>query len=80
MGELGEEQRVELGIPQGSNLAPLLFIIYTNDLKSELKYGKVFAFADDLAIITAHRNIKNAEKNTQNDLLVVSRGDRGYLR
>lgn len=45
----GREHDVKVGIPQGSSLAPILFIIYTNGLQKILKYSRVFAFADDLA-------------------------------
>lgn len=44
---LSDIKSIERGIPQGSILSPLLFILYTTDLPTVLKHCKIHMYADD---------------------------------
>lgn len=52
---LSKFHSVKLGVPQGSVLGPLLFLIFVNDLPSHITGGNITMFADDTAITVAGR-------------------------
>ena len=69
-GEMSEEQKVLSGVPQGTVLAAILFIIMISDIDKNVKNSIVRLFADDTRI--SHR-IRTEEDKTllQNDLDII---------
>ena len=47
------------GVPQGSVLGPLLFLLCRNDLNQAIKFCKVYHFADDTNLFCLSNSIKN---------------------
>lgn len=60
-----EKFKLKVEVPQGSNLSPLLYLIYTNKMYGILKYSETFGYADDLALAIQHWNLKQAIKLLQ---------------
>ena len=65
-GKSSKNSPVISGVPQGTVLGPLLFLIYINDMPSKVK-SRIALFADDAYL---YRSIKSPEdtKQLQNDL------------
>ena len=59
---------VSCGVPQGSVVGPLLFIIYTNDLPAVLKHSQCILFADDTTVYISGRNEPVLRQQIENDL------------
>lgn len=59
------------GVPQGSHLGPLLFIMFINDITSVLSYSQCLLYADDLKLFLSISSINDCIK-LQSDIDALS--------
>ena len=67
-GVLSEDEQIKCGVPQGSILGPLLFLIYINDLSSIIDFATTRMYADDTNLTFTACNIPELQEQMSVDI------------
>ncbi|CAB4011690.1 Hypothetical predicted protein [Paramuricea clavata] len=67
-GTQSDSQPVVCGVPQGSILGPMLFILLINDIDHQLNSCKILLYADDTVVFTSSKNQETIKGNLNTDL------------
>ena len=71
-GSLAEYNDIKSGVPQGSVLGPLLFLIYINDIEVNIK-SQIRFFADDTMLYSIVKDPVTSASNLNDDLETIHR-------
>ena len=70
--EISNEYFSNCGVPQGTVLGPILFLIYINDIINSYKLLKLKMFADDTTLFLEDNDILRLQENVNNELLKIN--------
>lgn len=73
-----DTKSIQAGVPQGSVLGPLLFVIYVNDIADNL-ISITRLFADDSSLAQSSPNIQLIEHNLNHDLNKLTEWSKQWL-
>ena len=69
---LSGQKFITCGVPQGSILGPILFLLYINDIKNSPKILSFFLFADDTSAPLINKKVEEIEKIYNEELKHIS--------
>ena len=70
--EKSESLTIKCGVPQGSVLGSLLFLIYMNDISRCSEILSIILFADDINLFFSHKNVVTLKETMNRELIKIA--------
>ena len=74
--KISDPKNINIGVPQGSVLGPLLFIIYVNDLPRITDIANFYLFADDTAVLIQGDDVQDLQNKVD---IIIPKITRWFL-
>ena len=78
-GQFSDWGNLKAGVPQGSVLGPLLFLLYINDVVNEVRHCQIRLFADDTCLFIEVDNRQETANKINEDLSSISEWSNQWL-
>jgi hypothetical protein len=78
-GQASNWVHILAGVPQGSVLGPLLFLIFINDITHVIRHCQIRLFADDTSLFIEVDNRERAAQLMDDDLVAVTNWAKSWL-
>ena len=79
LGFDSDKLSIKHGVPQGSVLGPLLFLVYINYLYKAILNSETYLFADDTNLLNINSNLRQLQKQVNTDLCLWVLAKKIYL-
>ena len=67
-GKITQIREISIGVPEGSVLGPILFLIYINNLTQFVDGATINIFADDVSFYTTRKTVQEVESKLQDQV------------
>ena len=73
-GKLSAKKELSVGVPQGGVLAPILFLLFINDISQSITSGVITIYADDVIIYETVKDVQSITSKSNQIWILLMNG------